>query len=270
MHVYRPWYLSCIYHLSRSKKFSNPQPSSKRPKIDGQIRTLRMTEIHDDIKSFKDSIKFKERRRLQAESSREYKVCEDLTVEIREHQRKIRELEAELKSYEAKEKKSKGYHRRKSLMQKSPSPLSSESEASRRGSEQTSLRSFCTRSSSDSNPEPTSSRRSSLSEIESSQPYVSHSQVNVQLESEDTITIDSDSHPEPTSSRRSSLSEIASSQPYASQNISNIQRGSEETITIDSDYHESPPSSPASLPSPTFPGSPLSPPQSLSPDQSFA
>ena len=130
--MYRPWYLSCIYHLSKSKKFSNPQPSSKRPKIDGQIRTLRMTEIHDDIKSFKDSIKFKERRRLQAESSREYKVCEDLTVEIREHQRKIRELEAELKSYEAKEKKSKGYHRRKSLMQKSPSPLSSESEASRR------------------------------------------------------------------------------------------------------------------------------------------
>ena len=110
-------------------------------------------------------------------------------------------------------------------MQKSPSPLSSESEASRHGSEQTSLRSFCTRSSSDSNPEPTSSRRSSLSEIASSQPYVSHSQVhknNVQLESEDTITIDSDSHPEPTSSRRSSLSEIASSQPYASQNISNI------------------------------------------------
>ena len=33
---------------------------SKRPKI-GQIRTLRMTEIHD-IKSFKDSVKFKERR----------------------------------------------------------------------------------------------------------------------------------------------------------------------------------------------------------------
>ena len=156
-------------------------------------------------------------------------------------------------------------------MQKSPSPLSSESEAGRCGSEQTSLRSFCTRSSSDSNPEPTSSRRSSLSEIASSQPYVSHSQVHKNnFESEDTITIDSDSHPEPTSSRRSSLSEIASSQPYASQNISNIQLGSEETIAIDSDYHESPPSSPASLPSPTYPGSPFSPPQSLSPDQSFA
>ena len=231
-----------------------------------------MTEIHDDIKSFKDSIKFKERRRLQAESSREYKVCEDLTVEIREHQRKIRELEAELKSYEAKEKKSKGYHRRKSLTQKSPSPLSSESEASRRGSEQTSLRSFCTRGSSDSTPEPTSSHQSSLSEIASSQqPYASLNKNDVQLESEETITIDSDSHPEPTSSRRSSLSEIASSQqPYASQNKNNVRLESEETITIDSDYHESPLSSPASLPSPAYPGSPLSPPQSLSPDQSFA
>ena len=64
-----------------------------------------MKEIQDDVKSFKESIKFKERRRLQAESSRDYKVCEDLTVEIRELQHKIRKLEAELKSYEEKEKK---------------------------------------------------------------------------------------------------------------------------------------------------------------------
>ena len=58
-----------------------------------------MKEIQDDVKSFKESIKCKEQRPLQAESSRDYKVCEDLTVETREVQHKIRKLEAELKSY---------------------------------------------------------------------------------------------------------------------------------------------------------------------------
>ncbi len=209
-------FIIIIISLFRSKKFRNPQSSSKRPKIDGQIRTLRMTEIQDDIKSFKESIKFKERRRSQAESSREYKVCEDLTVEIREHQRKIRELEAEIKLYEAKEKKSKGYHRRKSLTQKSPSPLSSESEASRRGSEQSSLRSFCSRGSSDSNPEPTSSRRSSLSDLASSQP--SQSQVNknnIQHDSEETITIESDFHESPPSSPASVHSPTSPASPFS-------------------------------------------------------
>ena len=195
-----------------------------------------MTEIQDDLKSFKESIKFKERRRLQAESAREYKVCEDLTVEIREHQHKIRELEAELKSYEKKEKKSKGYHHRKTLMQKSPSPFSStsESEASRRSSsvgEQTSLHKFCTQDTSDSNTEPTSSCRSSLSELASSQlPSVSRSQVD----------------------------------------NNGVKLDSEETITIGSDSQASSPNSPASQLSPTSPftpASPLSP--TLSPDQSF-
>ena len=83
-----------------------------------------MTGIQDDLKSFKESVKFKEQRRLQAESAREYKVCEKLP---------------------------------------SPFSLT-ESEATRRSSvgEQTSLHKFCTQDTSDSNTEPTSSCRSSL------------------------------------------------------------------------------------------------------------
>ena len=53
-------YVYKIIVIFGSKKFSNPESISKRPKIDGQVRGLRMTEIQDDIKSFKDSIKFKE------------------------------------------------------------------------------------------------------------------------------------------------------------------------------------------------------------------
>ena len=139
-------------------------------------------------------MKFKERRRLQAESARDYKVCEDLTVEIREHQHKVRELETELKLYQAKEKKSVGYHHRKCLMQKSPSPLSSESEASRGASsanKQTPLHRFCTPVVSDSGAETTSSHCSSTSS------NVLESQIDkaaVQLDCEETIIVESDSH----------------------------------------------------------------------------
>ena len=91
-------------------------------------------------------------------------------------------------------KKSKGYHRRKSLTQKSPSPLSSESEASRRSSligEQASLHKFCTPAASDSSTETASSHQSSVS------PSILGSQANnvVKLDCEETVKIDSDSCP---------------------------------------------------------------------------
>lgn len=197
--------------ILRSKKFSSPQSSAaKRPKVDGEVRKLRIKEIEDDVKSFKESIKFKERRRLQAESARDYKVCEDLTVEIRENQHKVRELEAELKLYQAKEKKSMGYHHRKSLTQKSPSPLSSEPEANRgasSASKHTLMHKFCAPVASDSGAETTSSHLSSASSngVES--------QVDkavVQLDCEETVIIESDSH---VSSPASPLSPVSSLTP---------------------------------------------------------
>lgn len=59
---------------------------------------------------------------LQAELEKKYKLCEDLTEEIREYERECHQLQAEQKKYEKKDAKSQGYHRKRSRTFSSSEP----------------------------------------------------------------------------------------------------------------------------------------------------
>ena len=104
---------------SRSKKYgegSAMESTPKRPKFDEDMRRKRKKELEEDIEDLTQVIRFKEKRCSQAETTRNYKVCDQLTEEQMELKKKRRELEAELTIICRKEKRAQRY-----LSHKSPS-----------------------------------------------------------------------------------------------------------------------------------------------------
>jgi len=115
---------------SRSKKL-NPDQQSVVPrlsKINFELRQRRMKELKDDIMQLDEEIAIKHKRREQAESIRNYKLCDELTEEMGRLKKQCRELQNELKAFERKEKKAQWYQNRK---HKSAVAESSQVEANR-------------------------------------------------------------------------------------------------------------------------------------------
>ena len=104
------------YLIHRAKRFQDPseEPAAKRVYINKQTRRDKLNAIQDELDRLKESIKYKEKRITQAETDKKYKLCEDLTEEIRECERECRKLQNERKKYEDKDAKSRLYHRKNS------------------------------------------------------------------------------------------------------------------------------------------------------------
>ena len=115
---------------SRSKQASSSDsspPTPKRKKISAEFRSKRIAALEDEIKNFEEQVKFKTKRREQAEATKSYRVCEDITEEIRCMRRMITSKNEELSELKKKDKKSLWYQRRK---QRTASSSHSESEES--------------------------------------------------------------------------------------------------------------------------------------------
>lgn len=94
--------------------------------------TKHIGDLHEDIKDVTDQLTYKEKMRDRADMARNYKLCEQLTEEMRSLKRKKREYEEELRLWERKDSKSqwyqKGKKRRLSFKQALKSPSESGSE----------------------------------------------------------------------------------------------------------------------------------------------
>ena len=103
---------------SRSKKLS-PQsdesctPVNRPKKIDSEVRGRRIRELEEDLKQFDQQILFKEKRRDQAESVRNYKLCDELTEEVGKLKATRREAFNELKLFQKKEKQARWYQEKR-------------------------------------------------------------------------------------------------------------------------------------------------------------
>ena len=102
--------------MHRAKRFQDrsEEPAAKRVYMSMQTRRDKLNAIQEELDRLKESIKYKEKRRSQAETDKKYKLCEDLTEEIRECERERRKLQNERKKYEDKDAKSRLYHRKNS------------------------------------------------------------------------------------------------------------------------------------------------------------
>ena len=109
---------------SRSKVYGTEATSSeralKRPKLDEGMRQQRLSEIEENLERLSRQVCIKEKRITQAESVRNYKLCDDLLEDIGEIRGKKRELEREKALLEAKDKRAK---RRKMTTSSSTSPV---------------------------------------------------------------------------------------------------------------------------------------------------
>ena len=98
---------------------SAPSPSipRKKPKLNEESRHSRMKDINENIQDIDEDISFKEKRRAQAESIRDYRLCDELTERIGSLKDKKRLLRKELSLLEKKETKSVWYKKKKKLNQ---------------------------------------------------------------------------------------------------------------------------------------------------------
>lgn len=94
--------------VSRSKVYGNVGTnSSKRSKINQDVRENRLKEVQEDLTDLNAHIAFKEKRLSQAESLKDYKLCDRITEEIIECKSRKRELENELRLLNKKDRKAK-------------------------------------------------------------------------------------------------------------------------------------------------------------------
>lgn len=98
---------------SRAKRFVGECSETKiRPKMDSEMRKSRLLEVSEDLKQVNQQILFKEKRRDQAETIRDYKLCDTLTQEIGELKLKRRSLKSEQKVLDRKSYQAAWYARR--------------------------------------------------------------------------------------------------------------------------------------------------------------
>lgn len=110
---------------SRSKVYGEQEESAppKRPKLDRTLRLERLSQIREEVATISQQISFKEKRIDIGVQTKHFKLCDTLSEEIDDLQKRRRELNAELKFLEKKDKKAQWYQQRKISS-------SSESEAS--------------------------------------------------------------------------------------------------------------------------------------------
>ncbi len=96
---------------SRSKRLVSPDetPRPTRAKISAEVRLKRISALEVDIANLNEQTRFKEKRRQQAESIRNYKLCEEITEEIGLICQQKRKLSEELAIFREKERKAKWY-----------------------------------------------------------------------------------------------------------------------------------------------------------------
>ena len=103
---------------SRSKKLS-PQPDvsgtpvNRTKRIDSEVRGRRIKELEEDLKQLDQQIMFKEKRRDQAETVRNYKLCDELTEDVGKLKGTRREAFNELKRFQRKEKQARWYQEKR-------------------------------------------------------------------------------------------------------------------------------------------------------------
>ncbi|MCG8622630.1 MAG: hypothetical protein MJE68_11630 [Proteobacteria bacterium] len=79
------------------------------------IRAQHIGELEEDIKDINDQLQFKEKRREQAELSRNYKLCDQLTEEMSSLKKQKREREEELRLWKRKQQQGSWYKKRSRL-----------------------------------------------------------------------------------------------------------------------------------------------------------
>lgn len=91
---------------SRSKMFGSgdKSPKPKRQKTDAEIRMARVSEINGEIEQLNRRIHYKEKMLRQAETSKKYKVCDELAECIHDMTKEKKTLEKELSLWIKKEK----------------------------------------------------------------------------------------------------------------------------------------------------------------------
>lgn len=100
-----------------------------RTKISAEVRQKRVRALEEDIANLDEQKSFKEKRQQQSEDIRNYKLCEEITQEIRLLTQQRRQLYEELSQYREKECKAKWYQGTKGKGKRrmeSPSSLSSD------------------------------------------------------------------------------------------------------------------------------------------------
>ena len=82
-------------------------PTPKRRKFDQQMRTDKIAELNEVIQDLTRRFGIKENRCRQAEASRNYKLCDELSEDMMELKSMKREKEKQLSLFMKKEKRSK-------------------------------------------------------------------------------------------------------------------------------------------------------------------
>ena len=113
---------------SRSKSYGScveEATRAKRIKTTVGERTDRIKAIKEELSDLKDRVLFKRKRLEVAESSKNYKLCDQLSEEVGELNKTRRLLEMEMNVLEKKESKSQRYYKSKSRRRESDSDSSS-------------------------------------------------------------------------------------------------------------------------------------------------
>lgn len=97
-----------VKNKSRSRIGQSNAPTPKRRKTDESTRLKRISELEEDLKDFNDRLKYKEKMRDSATSSRNYKLCDQVTEEMSSIKKNKREAEQELAIWQRKQEKDKG------------------------------------------------------------------------------------------------------------------------------------------------------------------
>ena len=89
---------------SRSKFYGTPWNAStpKRPKYDKEMREERLESTDEELGDISRMIVFKNKRLLQAECGKNYKLCEQLAEEMMALKSRKRELDQEKRLFERK------------------------------------------------------------------------------------------------------------------------------------------------------------------------
>lgn len=112
---------------SRSKVFGEAEIPAKRPKLDKNLRVERITQIQEEVGTINQQITFKEKRIESAVEIKNFKLCDNLSEEIHELQKRRQELNNELKLMQKKDKKARWYQTKKQIQSSSDSESSSPS-----------------------------------------------------------------------------------------------------------------------------------------------
>ena len=139
------------------------------------IREHRIKDTKEEIDDLNNRISFKEKRVIAAANVKNYKSCDEITGEVSELKTKRRELEAELKELQSKDKRAKNYLASRDRASSTPkSPFSSDEEHSLESTSPTTSISSC---------DP--SRNSDGYQLDSSASSPSHSKKDPQFSAEE-------------------------------------------------------------------------------------